>query len=393
MPWKEVSAVSQRREFIELALSEESNISVLCRRFNISRKTGYKWLNRSMVEGLSGLRDRRRAPKTSPKRTPPELESLVVELRDKHPFWGGRKLNARLKALGYAPPAASTITDILRRNGRLEPAECDKHKAWKSFERNAPNSLWQMDFKGDFPLSRGGRCHPLAILDDHSRYAVCLKACSGQKRPGVQNALVAAFRRYGMPDSILMDNGSCWGPHNESGYHTVLTAWLIRLGVGVSHGRIYHPQTQGKVERFNRTLKAEAISTRVFTDIPHCQRHFDSWRNVYNFERPHESLDMLAPISRYRPSPIEFPETLPRIEYSSADIVLNVNKNSTIGFKGKVFRIGYAFAGQPIALRHTSEDGVFKAFYCHAHIVTLNVKTGESVNMARSAPPLPGERG
>ena len=174
MPWKERDTVSLRREFVELATQPDANLRELCRRFGISPPTGYKWMNRFAVGGKEGLVDHPRRPNHSPARTPAELEQAVLSLREAHPAWGGRKLRARLLALGRRRvPAASTITDILRRQGRLDPTESANHKAWQRFEHDAPNRLWQMDFKGHFPVAQG-RCHPLTILDDPSRFAVAL---------------------------------------------------------------------------------------------------------------------------------------------------------------------------------------------------------------------------
>lgn len=390
MPWKDVSLMSQRYEFVMLARREGSNVSELCRGFGISRKTAYKWLARYVQEGESGLCDRSRTPHDSPTATPQEMVANVLRLRDAHPAWGGRKLHARLAALGGDPPAPSTITKILRRNGRLDPAECEKREPWQRFEHSVPNALWQMDFKGHFPLSRGGRCYPLTIVDDHSRYAICVRACADEKRSTVQDALVNAFRTYGMPERMLMDNGACWGGHNEGIFYTAFTAWLIRLGVGISHGRVYHPQTQGKNERFNRTLKTEVISTRVFQDLPHCQSHFDNWRSIYNLERPHEALQMKPPISRYRHSFRQFPESLPPIEYPSGDTVRKVYVNATASFKGKIFNIGKAFIGKPVAFRATKDDAIFDVFYCHQRIMQVDVKNNAISRRPKFSPLPPG---
>ncbi len=172
MPWTVCDAMSERREFVALAGAEGANVSELCRRFSISRRVGYKWLGRYEAEGESGLAERSRRPRRSPQPPPEAMEAKVLELRQAHPAWGGRKLRRRLSDLGQeAVPAASTITEILRRHGRLDEAESASHKPFTRFERAAPNDLWQMDFKGHFAIEQG-RCHPLTVLDDHSRYAL-----------------------------------------------------------------------------------------------------------------------------------------------------------------------------------------------------------------------------
>ena len=207
MPWQHVTPMSQRKEFVKLARIEGANRARLCARFGISRKTGYKWLARYRREGEPGLADRSRRPQNSPGETPPALVAAVLRLRERHPAWGGRKLRARLMALGHTPvPAASTITAILRRHGLIDPEESAKHKAWQRFEAEAPNDLWQMDFKGHVAVA-GGRCHPLTVLDDYSRYAVGLEACANERWTTVRECLTAIFRRYGLPRKMLMDNG------------------------------------------------------------------------------------------------------------------------------------------------------------------------------------------
>lgn len=281
MPWQEVSTMTLRYEFVMLAQSEGCNFSLLCESFNISRKTGYKWLSRFGQSGSEGLVNLSRRPQRSPLKSVETIEAAIVALRKEHSAWGGRKLKTRLEEMGHhGLPAPSTITAILRRKGLLNPLESAKHTAFISFEHPHPNDLWQMDFKGHFAI-RQGRCHPLTVLDDHSRYNIVLKACVNEKTDTVKSALIDSFRRYGLPDRMTMDNGSPWG-NDQFNDLTSLTAWLIRLGIRVSHSRPYHPQTQGKDERFHRTLNVEAIAGQQFDDLAHCQRKFDQFRETYN---------------------------------------------------------------------------------------------------------------
>ena len=170
-----------------------------------------------------------------------------------------------------------------------------------------------------------------------------------------------------------MDNGSPWGSDAEHPY-TPLTAWLIRLGIRVSHSRPYHPQTQGKDERFHRTLNVEVLKGNVFHDLNHCQRIFDEWRDVYNFERPHEAIGMAVPASRYRPSGRAFPETLLAIEYGSGDVVRKVQAKGEIHYRGFVFKVGKAFHGYPVALRPANEDGVMSVYFCRQRIADIDLR-------------------
>lgn len=358
MPWSEASVVDQRKEFVTLALKEYANVRELCRRHRISAKTGYKWIARYHAGGDAALADRSRRPRTSPTKTPPEAEAAVLAVRDAHPAWGARKIAARLVADGVADvPAVSTVNAVLARNGRIAEDESDRHKPHVRFERDEPDELWQMDFKGHVATD-AGRCHPLTVLDDHSRFALVLAACADESAGTVRELLTDTFRRYGMPEKLLCDNGPPWGTAGNGEGHTELSAWLMRLGIGVLHGRPYHPQTQGKDERFHRTLKAEVLAGRQLADLVSAQRAFDLWRPDYNLRRPHEALGMKVPADRYRPSPRAFPETLPALEYGPGDDVRMVQHGGWVSWKGRRFRVGKAFHGQPVALRPTDRDGV-----------------------------------
>jgi transposase InsO family protein len=373
MPWNEVTTVKLRAEFVRLAQSEGANISQLCERFQISRKTGYKWLARFRSHGDSGLGDQSRRPAVSPSQTPSDVEADVLRLRDQHPAWGGRKIHARLVALNRKNvPAPSTITAILRRHGRIEP-DLAVPRAFVRFERDRPNELWQMDFKGHFPTA-SGRCHPLTVLDDHSRYCVGLHACTNERDDTVQAHLTTIFRCYGLPERILCDNGPPWGTAGAETKWTGLTVWLLKLGVRVSHGRAFHPQTQGKDERFHRTLDVEVIQRQVWSDVAACQRRFDPWRQIYNHERPHEALNMEVPGSRYRVSERVFPEVLREWEYGASDAVRKVSIDGTISYRGHALSLGKAFRGERVAVRPTTTDGVLKIFFGVHEIVEFDLR-------------------
>lgn len=373
MPWQECDVVSMREEFCRLASLPESKMSVLCRRFGISRRTGYKWRARF----LSGeaCEDRSRRPRHFREPTSAAIEAEVLELRDQHPAWGGRKLRARLVALGRrAVPAASTITAILHRHGRIEKEESLKRVPVQRFEREAPNELWQMDFKGDFATVDGRRCHPLTITDDHSRYSLGLQACLNQRTETVQESLRGVFRRYGLPWTMLTDNGAPWAVTHRLGRYTKLSVWLLRHNIRVIHGRPYHPQTQGKEERFHRTLQTEVLRGRAFANSAEVQREFDRWRETYNHERPHEALGLAVPGSRYEVSRREFPERLPPIEYDAEDEVRKVNPVGQLSFRGRVVKISEALAGEPVALRPTTSEGVWQVFYCWQKITQIDLR-------------------
>ncbi len=369
--------MSVRAELVMLADQEGANKRALFRRFGISAPTGYKWLARGRSAEQEDFADRSRRPHSSPNRTPPALEAKVVALRRQHPVWGGRKIARRLRDLGEPQvPAASTITEILRRHGLLDSAHAVGHKAFRRFEHERPNDLWQMDFKGHFAHDRG-RCHPLTVLDDHSRFCLCLAACDDEGTATVERCLVPTFERYGLPWRILVDNGGPWGNSPDDRY-TPLGVWLMRLGISISHSRPYHPQTLGKDERFHRTLKAEVVQGRRFRDLMHCQNAFDDWRPVYNLQRPHESLDMEVPAQRYQASSRPYPVHLPDIAYAPDDLVRKVQDGGRVSFRGKTLRLPKAFRGYPVAFRPTNQDGLWDVFFLTHHIAKLDLRHGDS---------------
>jgi transposase InsO family protein len=370
MPWKEASVMSQRQEFIILAQQGGVPFSELCRRFSIHRDTGYKWLHRFETEGQTGLENRSRRPYHSPCKTKDIIESKVLSVREQHQDWGGRKICRYLQDRGHqGVPSASTITEILRRHQKLNPEQTSEPRDWQRFEAPAPNCLWQMDFKGHFALA-SGRCHPLTLLDDHSRYALTVTACANEDGPTVQSILTHRFRQYGLPRTMLMDNGGPWGKKSE---HTSLSLWLLRLNVKVIHGRAKHPQTQGKLERFHRSLKSGVTRYCQQLSLAECQERLERWRLEYNTLRPHEALGMAVPAKYYEPSKVSFPETLPVVEYGPEDIVRKVQSNGWFSYRNHYHRVSQALRGEPIALRPTVQDGVMDIYYCHQKIGQLDL--------------------
>lgn len=377
MSWKE-SAASQRAEFIRLTQEAGQEFKEACEVFGISRKTGYKWLKRWRAEGDAGLVDQSRRPKMSPVKSGEKVEARVLELRARHPRWGGRKLRRRLLDIGdIEVPSASTITAILGRNGLLSEEDgAGQPRAYQRFEHAAANDLWQMDFKGHIGMSGGGRCHPLTVLDDHSRYSIGLRACANEQAATVISELTMMFRQYGLPVRMLMDNGSPWGDEGGQPW-TIVTSWLVRLGIRISHIRPRHPQTQGKDERFHRTLKAEVLSRQDFVNLAACQQMFDPWREIYNRERPHESLKLNVPQSRYTPSTRRYPEVLPAVEYSSDKRVRKVRTDYLISFQGHRIRIGKAFIGECVGVCASVVEGIYEVYYCQQQIGWIDFRTVE----------------
>lgn len=384
MPWREVSAMDERREFVRLAMMEGVNRRELCRRFGISPDVGYKWLRRAEA-GDEALVDRSRRPATSPGRTVCEVEAAVLAERDAHPAWGARKIARRLAGRGIVPPAVSTAHAILARHGRIAPpARADK--ALGRFERAAPNELWQMDFKGWVRLTNGQICHPLTVIDDHSRFSPCVQACADQRGDTVRSRLSAVFRRYGLPQALFVDNGPPWGFSGDERW-TRFGVWLLKLGIDVVHSRPYHPQGRGKNERFHRTLKAEVLALNPLADLDKAQRAFDRWREVYNFERPHEALDLEPPAGRWRPSSRPMPEALPEVRYDEDELVRRVwPTKACISFRGRTWRVPRAFQGEPVAVRPLDRDGRYGIFFGSRRIANIDLTCPGSVSHVSEQP-------
>jgi hypothetical protein len=237
-----------------------------------------------------------------------------------------------------------------------------------------------MDFKGWVRLANGSPCHPLTVVDDHSRYVPCLKACADEQAITVQSHLQTTFQRYGLPDALFVDNGGPWGDSSGARW-TRLAVWLLKLGVEVWHSRPYHPQSRGKNERFHRTLKADVFALRRFRTFEEVQRAFDAWREVYNFERPHEALDLAAPASRYRPSPRPMPERLPTVEYNEGETLRTVSTTKAyISFKGRLWKVPQAFRGERVAVRALSQDGRYGVFFASRRIATIDLTNPQPVS-------------
>jgi len=356
--------MSQKLKFLEDVENKTDTFSGLCRKYNISRTLGYRYLARFKQKGYEGLAAEDRTPHYCPHQTPKHIEKVIIDTRLQYPEWGARKLH-RIITLDHPRihlPALSTITTILKRNHLIDKEESMKRQALGRFEKEAPNELWQMDFKGYFSLTTKARCYPLTILDDHSRYSIAIKALGNEQGKPVMRYLELIFREFGLPLQINVDNGNPWG-NSQGARHTYVTVWLLRLGIEVTHSRVRHPQTNGKLERFHRTLKREVIKKNTFDDFEQAQKAFDEWQPIYNSRRPHEALDMKVPAQYYQRSSITFPDKLPVIEYDAKDTVRQVRGNGHIGFQGRDFAIGEAFSGFKVALKPSDQDGYFLVYF------------------------------
>ncbi len=373
MPWKDKTVEELRKEFVRAAKTAK-NFSLLCREFGISRKTGYKWVERAKQS--SSLSDLSRAPLHIPSRTPSEIEEAILCIRAENPEWGAKTILKVLENNGYTDlPCIRTANNILQRNGCISETESQKRQAFLRFQREHCNELWQIDFKGDFPLLDGTRCFPFDIIDDCSRY--CIGIFAKNNTLGVTQSMEAAFREYGLPMAILSDNGGQFT--GIRGGYTQFERWLMDLDILPLHGRPLHPQTQGKIERFHRTMKNELIKRKAFTDLSDADKHLNEWRIKYNEVRPHEAINMLCPADVYRPSDRKYPDRIKLYEYSGTYRIVKVNYKGYLRFDSKVFYLSETMSGAELELRPI--EGTNTALcYRNYKIAEINIEQEQLIN-------------
>ena len=297
MPWKQESVVEQRLRFLLEVRNKEATISELCRRYEISRKTGYKWLKRYEKAGsIEGLKDQTRRPHHSPRRTSARHEQAVLTVRAEK-NWGAEKIAVVLGNRGVRLRPL-TVHRILKRHGQIATATSAR-LARQRFAREHCNELAQMDFKGEYALRGGGKCYPLSLLDDCSRYLLGLWALPSTQAAGVHQVLRQHFRERGVPQEMLMDHGSTWYCNRSGHGLTWLSVWLITQGIRLRYSGVHHPQTQGKVERLHRTLKERTKHRGIPGTLPEWSRWAQEFQHEYNCERPHAALAMKTPKELY----------------------------------------------------------------------------------------------
>jgi transposase InsO family protein len=375
MPFKQMEIREQRVEFVVRAQRKAEQLSQLCREFGISRPTGYLWIARYHEDGVAGIEERSRRPRRSPTQTAPELEERIVVLRQAYPDWGARKLRVLLGREGIELPS-STVHRVLLRHGLVR--DQDRHQpAVKRFEREQPNELWQMDFKG--PKNWPKACTALSVIDDHSRYLVALEATARPEGALVRRHLERAFEECGLPEAMLMDHGIPWWNWQSFAGATELGLWLMRQGIRLCFAGVRHPQTQGKVERHHGSLE-RAIICRGAPSEGH-QQWLDEYRHEYNHIRPHEALDMQTPASRWHPSPRPYNPNPPAWEYPEGAWTLKVDNHGTIDIDQQPYRISKALIGERV--RIVAADGRYLIYYCNTLIRELDPASGRSTIIDR----------
>ena len=366
MPWLETSPVEQRERFIRDHQVTLYTMAELCARYAVSRKTGYKWLARFDAAGRAGLQDRSRAPHHCPHRIAPDVAAVICAARRQHPSWGPAKLLAWLERRQPALdlPAISTAGDLLARRGLVKKRRRRRHYEHPGvvpIRTTTPNDLWTADFKGHFRTRDGIYCYPLTVADQHTRYLLACHGLLSTKGHGVRPVFDRLFREYGLPQAIRTDNGV---PFATTGIHGLsqLNVWWLRLGIQHQRIRPASPQENGGHERMHKTLKGEAIRPPRSTCVTQ-QQAFNSFRRLYNDERPHEALHGRTPASLYHPSRREYTGALPPVEYPGHFIVKRVTNAGTIRLKKRLLFIANALKQHPVGLEEV-DDGIWSIHFC-----------------------------
>lgn len=346
MTWRRTNVQEQRMEFVIAAHRKEKSMRELCAEFEISRPTGYQWLKRYRADGIRGVVEKSRRPHHSPGRTAATWEERAVALRRERPDWGARKIQHLLEREGIRLPG-TTIHRIFWRHDLVRKGET-RRLALQRFEREQPNQLWQMDFKG--PKGWDQAVGPLSVLDDHSRYAVALENTGSTQAQGVQRVLERVFRDSGVPDEMLMDHGTPWfNTQGRLGW-SQFTVWLMDQDVALHFSGIGHPQTQGKVERFHRSLTS-ALLRRGTPEDSQRQIWLNAFRQEYNCVRPHEALQMRTPHQVWQKSLRPYREQLVAWPYPAGSEVKEVDSNGQLRLQHRRYYISKALAGREVGLQ------------------------------------------
>lgn len=365
MPWSETSPMDQRVQFIADYLRDSMTVTELCELYGVSRKTGYKWIDRYLRQGPAGLDARSRRPRHSPNETPEELVKVFLEVRRRHPTWGAKKLLAVVhkRHPRWELPHRSTVCDILLRHGMVKrPAQRRRigHPGKPVSTTLAPNDVWAADFKGQFRTGNGRYCYPLTVTDDHSRYLLGCQALTSTAVQQAKPVFTRLFKEYGLPLRIRTDNGVPFAT-NTLARLSSLSAWWVRLGVLPELIEPGKPQQNGRHERMHRTLKAETTRPAA-GNLAAQQRKFNTFRSVFNHERPHEALDQQPPAQYYRPSQRTMPGKIPPFEYPDRFEVRYVSANGGIRWNRDWVNVSIVCVGEYVGLEEI-DDGIWNVYF------------------------------
>jgi putative transposase len=389
MPWQENCPMDEKMRFVAALRVEEENMTELCGRFGISRKTGYKWQQRYREQGPSGLEERSHAPHVMPWAISVAQAEAITGLRNEHPSWGPKKLRAKLaqRAPEQEWPALSTIGELLKRQGLSQPRKRRPHatpSAMPLRTATSANDVWCIDFKGWFHTGDGARCDPLTVSDAFSRYLLCSRVMSAPRYENCRTELERVFREYGLPEVLRSDNGTPFASVGAGGLSR-LSVWWIKLGIIPERIEPGKPQQNGRHERMHRTLKAECAKPPALS-LRAQQRRFDEFRAEFNYQRPHEALGQTAPAQHYAPAPRQYPKKLEDPTYPATCELRRVRTNGEIHWQGALVYISEALTGELVGLSE-DEDNLDAAVYFGP--VLLGVIDGITLKLTRRLPATP----
>lgn len=359
MPWKTHNVMDLRLEFVFKTLQPGANFRALCRDAGISRKTGYKWQQRFLAEGLGGLADASRRPGSSPSQVPEAVVCEVVRLKQAHRGWGPRKIRELYRRLYGAAPSASSCKRILTKAGLVQKrrprVNRNGGRLTRSIVARAPNDVWTVDFKGWWRTGSGQRCEPLTVRDDYSRFILAARAMQTNTAELVRHEFERLFDRYGLPSVIRSDNGSPFAcGHGLLGL-TRLSAWWLVLGIDLDRIRPGHPEENGRHERMHRDIAYE-LEGLISGGLAEQQAALDVWRESFNEERPHEALKMKTPAQIYKTSKRGYTGTPDEIAYKRGFLTRRVNHRGIIKIHANHLFISESLCGWDLGLDPTSPD-------------------------------------
>ena len=377
MPWSETDAMDQKRLFVRDYMRGSFTMAELCRRYGVSRPTGYKWIERFEAEGFGGLEERSRRPLGCSHATSDEITKAILELRRRHPSWGAKKLLTILaqRRPKVDWPARSTVCDLLSRHGMVERKRRRSypgHPGKPETSMAHPNDTWCVDFKGEFKTGDGKYCYPLTLTDGCSRFLLGCQGLPSTAHAGALPIFRRVFREYGLPTRIRSDNGVPFAS-TAIGRLSRLSIWWIRLGIFPQLIELGHPEQNGRHERMHRTLKQETTRPPAAT-LRGQQRRFDRFRTEFNEERPHEALGQRTPATRYRPSSREYPSRLPPIDYPAHFETRLMSSNGGFRWGNKRVPLSHLLEGQYIGLEEVG-DGIWDVYYSHVRLGQMDVRT------------------
>jgi putative transposase len=357
MPWKEKDVVNLRTEFVLQSLNRTVIFQDLCKEYGISRKTGYKWQKRFLEEGMQGLYDLSRKPEDCPFQLPEETVCEIIRFKLLHPAWGPKKIR-ELYLRGYGEaPSVSSFKRVLDKAGlvkhRRRRRQRKLQRLTQTIKAQAPNDMWTVDFKGWWRIESNRRCEPLTIRDEYSRYILAISAMESTSSQAARTVFERVLTKYGMPKVIRSDNGTPFSNPRAPLGLSKLSVWWIGLGIRLDRIAPGHPEQNGGHERMHKDIRKE-LQGVIEGDLDHHQHAFDIWRRTFNYERPHEALNMKVPADIYKRSPLRYRE-VENIDYSQDYITRKVDPYGRIGINNTNIFISTTLSGWNVGLKYLSD--------------------------------------